>query len=99
MAMKPRIGTPSHAPGIESGPKHSHAMIKNEAPIASRVFPMRASSPSKRARRALHSASRCEYCSFGDIKNSLAHLPADHDHPGAGVSRCEAHHMLWRNEI
>src|SRR5882724_11366831 len=72
--MNPRIGTHSHARAMARGPKHSHAMIKNEAPSPSRMLPMRASSASKCARRASRSARRCEYCSVGVTENSVAHF-------------------------
>ena len=72
--MNPRIGTHSHPRAMARGPKHSHAMIKNEAPSPSRMPPMRASSASKCARRASRSARRCEYCSVGVTENSVAHF-------------------------
>src|SRR5882757_8093744 len=74
-AMNPRIGTHSHQRATARGPKHSHAMIKNEAPNPRRMLPMRASSASKCARRVSRSARNREYCSVGDTKNSLAHFP------------------------
>src|SRR5258707_917606 len=57
-----------------AGPKHSQAMIKNRAPIPRRMLSMRALRASNRARRALRSARRVEYCSDGDTKKSLAHF-------------------------
>src|ERR1700733_12647806 len=74
--MNPRTGIVSHSAGILAGPKHSQAMIKNEAPMPSRVLSMRALIASKRATRALRSARRAEYCSVGDTKKSVAHYLA-----------------------
>src|SRR5450631_15724 len=66
--MNPTMGTHSHQRATKTGPKHSHAMIKNEAPNPSRMLPMRALSRSNCARRVWRSTRRCEYCSVGDTK-------------------------------